>query len=220
MKQSVKSQLLYELFLYPGNEAKYYKERLALSDATFARMIAQLKENLKSFDAYIVIANGYRIRGENEAYVGILFTHLLFFFRWDIQILYNEVEKAVGSQIMQEIKQLDFSRYLFTEDRYEAQFFHVACAIGLLRQAQRERLPQWTSYVNCKVTLANITDYFEQVYEEAVTEVEHAETFPYKGIFDSYMFLGNRERLKQLGAIFIPAIEVRLPLFDTTNEMV
>lgn len=40
MTQSVKSNLLYQLFLFPGNDAKYYKDKLSLTDATFARLIA------------------------------------------------------------------------------------------------------------------------------------------------------------------------------------
>lgn len=212
MKQSVKSQLLYELFLYPGNEAKYYKERLALSDATFARMIAQLKEDLKSFDAHIVITNGYRIRGENEAYVGMLFTQLLVFFRWDIQMLFKEVEVVVGKQELEKLLGLNFSRYIFTEDTYEVRYFHVACAIALLRQYQRKSSTQWTDDLSCDVTIDKIVTYFEEVYDEALAEIEHAELTPYTGVYSSKMISGDQERLKQL--IVLTTFQIKLFPYD------
>jgi len=161
MGESVKSQLLYELFLYPRKDAKFYKERLSLSDATFARLIAQLKENLQPFDTYIVITNGYRIRGDNEAYVGILFTQLLTFFRWDSQLLYDEVRSAVGTHVMDDIFCLDFTNYVFTKDDYESRFFHTACAIGILRQSQRDCANQGINYQPCQVTKDKIRTYFK-----------------------------------------------------------
>lgn len=212
MGESVKSQLLYELFLYPGRDSKFYKERLSLSDATFARLIAQLKENLKPFDTYIVITNGYRIRGDNEAYVGILFTHLLTFFRWDSQLLYDEVRSAVGNHVMDDIFCLDFTNYVFTKDDFESRFFHTACAIGILRQSQRECANQGINYQSCQVTKDKIETYFKKVYSEALAEVEHAETFSYEGFFFPNVIPANRERLKQL--IVLTTFQIKLFPYD------
>lgn len=200
--------MLYELFLYPRKDAKFYKERLSLSDATFARLIAQLKENLKPFDTYIVITNGYRIRGDNEAYVGILFTQLLTFFRWDSQLLYDEVRSAVGTHVMDDIFCLDFTNYVFTKDDYESRFFHTACAIGILRQSQRDCANQGINYQPCQVTKDKIRTYFKKVYSEALAEVEHAETYSCEGFFFPSMILVNRERSKQL--IVLTTFQIKL----------
>lgn len=209
--QSSKSQLLFTLFLYPGNDAKFYKEILALSDATFSRMIAQLKENLKPFNTSIIITNGYRIRGENEAHLVVFFTHLLIFFHWDVSILYEEVEKMVGAGTMENIKNIDFSDYIFVEDSFEESFFHVTYAISLLRKVQRDHFVNLKNHVTCEVNIDCMSNYLEEMYEKAKEKIDTTLLSCQKEEIDR-LFINNPERIRKL--LILSSFQISLFPYD------
>jgi hypothetical protein len=212
MTQSVKSNLLYQLFLFPGNDAKYYKDKLSLTDATFARLIAQLKEDLQHFQVSIVVSNGYRIRGESEIDVCVLYTHLAVFFLWKNDDLLEQGNQLVGSEMMNKVKEINFSKYTFANGPHEEKFFRELCVIALVRQKQREASPNWQGYINCEVTLDKIINFLEQLWKDTCEKIRKSETKSENAIIPIELVNENIHRLKRL--ITLAAFQIQLFPYD------
>ncbi|WP_251854967.1 helix-turn-helix domain-containing protein [Enterococcus italicus] len=77
--QSIKLRLLKAIIFHSGESSSFYKESLKLSDATFSRLIAQLRADLARFDIRLLINKGYRLEAKQELLVIGFITQLAFF---------------------------------------------------------------------------------------------------------------------------------------------
>ncbi|MFD2728654.1 hypothetical protein [Enterococcus camelliae] len=140
ISRSKKIEALRLLFLYPGNPASFYKDQLSTSDASFARLVATLKEDLERFQVTIIVKNGYRIQSKNELQLCFLFTYLGLFYFWSREDLQKIVAGYKQDETVQQILAYDFAPFTYANDGFEQLFFQTVCLIHVLRQCQQKEL--------------------------------------------------------------------------------
>ena len=144
VSRSKKVEALRLLFLYPGKSASFYKDSLNTSDASFARLIAALKEDLERFQVTIVVKNGYRIQAKDELQFCFLFTYIGLFYYWSRDDLLAILIKHKRDEMLQKILAYDFSPFTYANDDFENVFFQTICLIYILRQCQQKVLSSET----------------------------------------------------------------------------
>ena len=136
MNDSMQLQLLKLLFLYPGERAEFYKKKLVLSDATFSRYIANLKNFLQKYDITIVSKSGYIMECDQEWFKMMLFTHLACFYQWDSQELDTWLYEQGRSDIVERIDAHNFDDLTFAQTFFENKFFVLLSKLTVIRQKQ------------------------------------------------------------------------------------
>lgn len=144
ISQSKKMEVLRLLFLFPGHTATFYKKKLLISDASFSRIIAQLKVDLEEFDTSILVKEGYRIQAKNEDYLAVLFTFIALFYFWSFDDLLASLSSLGGREVIEELFAIDFSEYTFADDAFEIHFYQTVLLFSLLRQYQHQKMLQKT----------------------------------------------------------------------------
>lgn len=137
--ESNKIQLLKLLFLYPGHLATFYKEQLAISDASFSRLIAQLKEDLDFFDTKIIIRQGYRVEAKNEFYTCMLIAHIASKYSWSIAEFEERLIELGGQFELEQLKTIDLTAFMYVVNEWEREFFQFNLLISALRIKLKEQ---------------------------------------------------------------------------------
>lgn len=142
ISRSKKIEALRLLFLYPGNAAYFYKKKLNTSDASFARLIANLKNDLESFQVTIIVKNGYRLKAEDEFQFSFLFTYIGLFYFWSRQELEDLLYSFGKEREIKEIMNHDFSSYTYADDPFEVYVFQTACLTNCLYHCYDQKLDE------------------------------------------------------------------------------
>lgn len=172
--QSKKVEVLRLLFLYPGHTSNFYKQKLIISDSSFSRIIAQLKMNLKEFDVYILVKEGYRIQAKNEKYTAVLFTFIGLFYCWSFDELIDRLRSYGGQEIIDELFAIDFSQFTVANDFFEIQFYQTIFVIQLLRQFQQQELMQMTGDKSAleQLSIEDLLNYLSMHLNKAKVHIQ------------------------------------------------
>lgn len=142
ISRSKKIEALRLLFLYPGNAAYFYKKKLNTSDASFARLIANLKEDLERFHVTIIVRNGYRLKAEDEFQFSFLFSYIGLFYFWSRHELEELLYSFGKEREIKEIMNYDFSSYTYANDPFEVYFFQTVCLTNCLYHCYDQKLDE------------------------------------------------------------------------------
>lgn len=171
VKQSLKLALLKALVLFPGESSEYYRKKILAAPATFARIIGQIKADLRKFNMEIIHDNGYWIRGRNEKEEIMLFAYLASSFGLPTTEV-KEILVSYGAQEqLDEFATFDLTFYKFSNYPFEENFFEHLYLFSLLRQFQFQRKEHGEITPSIKV----VTDLLRTVYEE--NELENHQRF-------------------------------------------
>lgn len=140
IKESTRLALLKLLILYPGGSSEFYKERLKISDATFSRIVAKLRDKLALFQVKIVIKNGYRLEAQDEVTFVILMAHIGMFYRFSLSDIYQRIAE-LKSDVAGQYQEPDrYLAYTICGSKFEQEFFQQIEAYTLLRAVQLTQL--------------------------------------------------------------------------------
>ncbi|MGM0182397.1 hypothetical protein IGK74_001318 [Enterococcus sp. AZ150] len=136
VQQSAKLALLRHLVFYPGESSEFYRKKTLMAPATFARVLGQIKGDLRHFNMEILQDNGYWIKGKNEQEEIMLFAYLASLFGLDTNELKELVSEFGGQAQLAELETFDFTFYKFSNYQFEEKFFEHLYLFSLLRQFQ------------------------------------------------------------------------------------
>lgn len=164
LNQSSKLALFKQIAFYPGNSAEYYKQTLLLSDATFARLISQIKKELKPFNMSVVISSGYWIEGDNEKEIVFLFAYLTSTFKTDKDEIKAIIQQLGGTVALEEMGDIDYSIFKFSNYPFEHELFENIHLFALIRQFQCQK--RGTGHQNESITPEKMIRFLEHTFEE------------------------------------------------------
>jgi len=171
VKQSLKLALLKALVLFSGESSEYYRKKILAAPATFARIIGQIKVDLRKFNMKIIQENGYWIRGKNEKQEIMLFAYLASSFGLPTTEV-KEILVSSGVQAqLDEFSRFDLMFYKFSNYPFEENFFEHLYLFSLLRQFQF----QCKEHVDNTPSIKVVTGLLCTAYEE--NELENNQRF-------------------------------------------
>lgn len=197
--ESNKIQLLKLLFLYPGHLATFYKEQLLISDASFSRLIAQLKEDLNFFDTKIIIRQGYRVEAKSEFYTCMLIAHIASKYNWSVNEFEERLIEVDGERELEELKKLDVKEFMYVDNKLEKEFFQFNLLISLIRMKirEQEKLTTNKQLITAVEDLENFL-IFKQVFQESEDIVSQSFKQIVENGYPNGLLYERRERLKKL----------------------
>lgn len=171
VSQSIKMKLLKKIVYYPGQQSSFYKQSLNLSDATFSRLVAQLRMDLSRYEIRLLIKNGYQIEGKEELNIIGFFTHLAFFYKWSLSELREVITKLGGENELKEIDQLSFDSITVVHSKLEDHFLSYFFLVAVIRSYQKNTFFEKDKcYAECVIT--TLKAWLRESYLESIIKVE------------------------------------------------
>lgn len=167
--QSVKLKLLKLIIFHSGESSAYYKQTLKLSEATFSRLIAQLRADLARFEIHLLINKGYRLEAKQELTVIGFVTQLAFFYRWPLSELRSTVVNLDGEEQLEEIDELSFDSILLVHSEVESLFIHYLFLVAVIRSNQRNR--DVKKHNDSESVIKILEEWLKESYLEAALRV-------------------------------------------------
>ncbi|EFU74982.1 helix-turn-helix domain-containing protein [Enterococcus italicus] len=168
--QSIKLRLLKAIIFHSGESSSFYKESLKLSDATFSRLIAQLRADLARFDIRLLINKGYRLEAKQELLVIGFITQLAFFYRWPLSELRKIVTTLDGEKRLEEIDALSFDSMLLVHSEFENVFIHYLFLAAVIYSNQRK--VDVKDQCRAETIVEKLNRWLKESYLEAAVKVE------------------------------------------------
>lgn len=212
ISRSKKIATLQLLFIHPGSPASFYKEKLLVSDASFARIIAQLRKDLAHYNIDIIVKNGYRIDAEDEFHLSVLCTYLAMFYFWPIDEITNELKKyEFVKKEVNHIQNYDFKTFTYTNNEFEINFFKTLLLVRLLR---REQFVEEYTDERPFITFGSLVDSLTQKMDVAMHKIDVRFPMMVDACFPEGINRFTKEKIRRL----VTCVAFQLELFPYMNN--
>lgn len=171
IQRSSKVQLLVQLICSPSENATFYKNELNLSDATFTRLLKQIRVELKKYDIKIAVNKGYYLKSTNELNVIMFMAYAGRFFEIPLKTIYKKINYIRKDSSIPKLKILELDTFSFYNSDFERLFFDYLNAFILLRCLQNSHY-----FANSKDFLDSMNKIKEKItYLQKKAETQVAE---------------------------------------------